>query len=1001
MKKFLLLALALVLCLALFIACGETQTPETPDDQPGTEVTYDVNAAATYLFNLYKDKATTTSADFEVTSKLQVNAISYDVEWTATEGVTITKKTENTVLIDINEKTDAEYTYTLTATVKAADGTTATKTFTYTVPAYQLMTWEQYIATAAGETITSVEGVVTGIVSKSAGSSSNCLFVQDATGGAYYVYGMTKDPIADLHIEIGMTVAVSGTKDIYSGTHEIKDSSVTVISTEKTPVAPMDYTEIFANASSLTDAALVTKQSSLVTIKGVEISGQNLEQGYLYFKLADKEAYLRISGSTLAFPSSEKDAFIATHAEKKGWSADVTGIISIYNNAFYLVPVSVDAFNYLEKIEKTPAQMIEDELGALDIPTSIGKDCVVELPAAGTTYADVKFAWAIDTDAFTITDGKIDIKLGAAATTIKLTVTATCGEATATKEIEITVSANMVLSTTKPYIPSLFQAKLDGGKRLYLDGTFGERYLNMTDDPAKAVAVYAEVAEGGYKFYILDGETKCYVTIYKNDAGKDAVKYAADAGNVFYYDASVNAWVTTHNDTLYYLGTYNTFNTVSASKLSYITPENTGVEQFPLEYTPVVEGVAMNGLLFQAKLDGGKTLYLDGTFGERYLNMTDDVTKAVAIYAEKAEDGYKFYILVDGAKQYLYLYKNDAGKSAVKFDAENANVFKFDGATNAWTTVYDGGDYYLGTYNTFNTVSSSKTSYITAENTGVDQFPLNYVLAGGAAPENPEQGGEEPKPEDPKPAGKVTIAQALELADGTEVIIDAVVKIVNGAWNEQYGNMNITIEDETGTLYVFRISTKVEEGDKVTITGKMATYNEARQIAQGATAVITGKVEGGDAPEMPGKPTGTPVANFTFGDDGEAKHVDGNDLGETVSYTEGDYTLELTAMSKVYGPAFDATGKSCIKLGTGKVVGTFTFTVADGVNKVVIRVAAYKANAGKVVINGTEYDVSANKSNEGSYAEIVVDTSATKTVTFVTVEGAQRVMVDSIAYYAN
>ena len=106
-------------------------------------------------------------------------------------------------------------------------------------------------------------------------------------------------------------------------------------------------------------------------------------------------------------------------------------------------------------------------------------------------------------------------------------------------------------------------------------------------------------------------------------------------------------------------------------------------------------------------------------------------------------------------------------------------------------------------------------------------------------------------------------------------------------------------------------------------------------------------------------------------------------------------------MSKVYGPAFDATGKSCIKLGTGSKTGTFTFTVADGVNKVVIRVAAYKANAAKVSVNGTEYDVSANKSNDGSYAEIVVDTSATKTVTFVTVEGAQRVMVDSIAYYAN
>ena len=759
MKKLLVVLLTLVLCLGVFVACGD-KTPE---------VTYDVDAAASYLFNLYKDKAETTAADFEVTAKVQVSGVSYDVEWTATEGVTVTKKDDNTYTIDINEKTTEAYEYTLTATVKAGDGTTAQKTFKFNVPKYELMTWEQYIAAAAGDPITSVEGVVTGMVSKSAGSSYNCIFMQDATGGAYYVYGMSKDPIADLKIEIGMTVAVSGTKDIYSGTHEIKDATVTIVSAEKTPVAPIDYTEIFTNASALTDAALVTKQSSLVTIKGVEISGQNLDQGYLFFKLAGKEAYLRISGSTLAFPTADKDAFISTHAEKKGWLADVTGIISIYNNAFYLVPVSTDAFNYLNKIEKTPEQMIEDEFAALNVPTSISKDMVVELPLAGTTYADVKFAWTIDNADYTIgEDGKVEFKLGAAAVTVKLTVTATCGETTKTKEIEVKISANMVLSTTKPYIPSLFQAKLDGGKRLYLDGTFGERYLNTTDDPAKAVAVYAEVAEGGYKFYILVDGAKNYITLYKNDANKDAVKYAADAGNVFYYDASVNAWVTTYNNTLYYLGTYNTFNTVSSSKLSYINPENTGKDQFPLEYTPVVEGVAMNGTLFQAKLDGGKTLYLDGTFGARYLNMTDDVAKAVAIYAEKAEGGYKFYILVDGAKQYLYLYKNSDNKSAVKFDADNANVFKFDGATNAWVTVYDNGDYYLGTYNTFNTVSSSKLSYITPENTGKDQFPLNYVLAGSAAPETPEAPETPVEPETPAtPAGNTVDMPSFVLGNGT------------------------------------------------------------------------------------------------------------------------------------------------------------------------------------------------------------------------------------------
>ena len=38
----------------------------------------------------------------------------------------------------------------------------------------------------------------------------------------------------------------------------------------------------------------------------------------------------------------------------------------------------------------------------------------------------------------------------------------------------------------------------------------------------------------------------------------------------------------------------------------------------------------------------------------------------------------------------------------------------------------EGETYYLGTYNNFDTVSASKTSFISAENTGVSQFPAAF-----------------------------------------------------------------------------------------------------------------------------------------------------------------------------------------------------------------------------------------------------------------------------------
>ncbi len=136
---------------------------------------------------------------------------------------------------------------------------------------------------------------------------------------------------------------------------------------------------------------------------------------------------------------------------------------------------------------------------------------------------------------------------------------------------------------------------------------------------------------------------------------------------------------------------------------------------------------------------------------------------------------------------------------------------------------------------------------------------------------------------------------------------------------------------------------------------------------------------------------------FEFGANSSAAHVDGNDLGTSKTYTEGEYSLALTGMSKVYGPAYDATGNSCIKLGTSSKVGAFSFTVPEDVTEVVIYAAKYKANVTKVNVNGTEYTLT-NASNDGKYDEIVVDTSTNKTVSLTTVSGGVRTMINAIVY---
>ena len=83
-----------------------------------------------------------------------------------------------------------------------------------------------------------------------------------------------------------------------------------------------------------------------------------------------------------------------------------------------------------------------------------------------------------------------------------------------------------------------------------------------------------------------------------------------------------------------------------------------------------------------------------------------------------------------------------------------------------------------------------------------------------------------------------TVKEALELADGANVIVQGVVTAINTAWNEQYGNISVTVSDKTGSLYVYRLATDVKVGQTIKITGKMGSYNGAKQVAAGATAEI-------------------------------------------------------------------------------------------------------------------------------------------------------------------
>ena len=87
----------------------------------------------------------------------------------------------------------------------------------------------------------------------------------------------------------------------------------------------------------------------------------------------------------------------------------------------------------------------------------------------------------------------------------------------------------------------------------------------------------------------------------------------------------------------------------------------------------------------------------------------------------------------------------------------------------------------------------------------------------------------------------MTIPEALVADDGKMVAVSGTVCTINTIWTDTNNNFSVTIVDGEGNqLYIYRLTTKVELGDIITVRGAMATYNGNRQIGQGSTATING-----------------------------------------------------------------------------------------------------------------------------------------------------------------
>ncbi len=400
------------------------------------------------------------------------------------------------------------------------------------------------------------------------------------------------------------------------------------------------------------------------------------------------------------------------------------------------------------------------------------------LPAVTIDSVSYPITWTINVtsgpvDAIVIADGaaagtkKIDI-VEQPEEEVRFTLVGTISDANGkTATIEIKFYSPAVEKVEVPtgnkvviYLPSDGKY-MTGIDYLYTSSSGSQKHeLALTTDKVEALPLTVQANDDGSVSFVTDGgmylfcdATHVMFVAEQSDNTKFVLE-GAEGGQL------IKCAIANYNGKPQYLEVYNGYMTCygisETSNLAIYTFELQDAEgakgtvgssevkpdpdpdpvvdpQLP-EVSNPAEGTAYKFGLIQ--VTNGTTVYITGEVSGRYLATTADKDAAIDVYVEAVDGGYKFYIVVEGAKKYIAIYDNDEGKRSVGF-FDDGNVFTFNAECGDWVTTHADKECYLGSYNNFETISVSDTSYINKENAGIKQFPAGFfaIATETAAPE--------------------------------------------------------------------------------------------------------------------------------------------------------------------------------------------------------------------------------------------------------------------------
>lgn len=533
-----LLALTLLSSIA-FLACEKKPAGTTYTEPTAAELELILDMLETDHKKAFSDA---TPANYELNTIYVLSPAAAYLQYTVAVDTTVGAKEDdvkvvnsaenNKCTVEVNSKSKIEVPYTLTVTLvnkkgeayKKDDGSLYTVSFSHKIPAYTLVTFEEFVKAAdeSSEQTVTVVGYLTGIISTSSGSKGS-IYLVDKQGYGYYAYNptgvitdsITNDEQLRAAWPVGTEIEVSGTATCYNGQYEFnKGCSVTKTGNSITQEELYVYRNATADWSKAVDnqdTALIPYQNALVELNNAKMVSEDGK--YYYFTVGGKKFNLY---NTNYFMDGED---VKTLLEKfaVGKQATIKGLVSVYSKVYQIYPLGLDAISDVTDATFTDQEMIDSTISEVSVTAEYTENGEQALQVKGTAFENVTISWAIKGEApasVTLVDNKLTVTLGSTTDTVTLIATFTCNGVNETKEYTVKVIGaidwkNVAFANTEA-------AKLDGASKetstetYYFYGTVGEitneSYCNFNlVDGDDSILVYGINNAEGKRYGTKDG----------------------------------------------------------------------------------------------------------------------------------------------------------------------------------------------------------------------------------------------------------------------------------------------------------------------------------------------------------------------------------------------------------------------------------------------------------------------------------------------------------------